>query len=372
MLPAMVAVQPPRDAPRAPMLGPPRVSVCRWCGVVAPTKQISCTVCSKPLAETRVEVASPSVDLFWVAVRCGFTCNSCRFLAPLDALDADGSVNCARCGLTMRFDVPLWTPALDFAHAVGDLAGPMPEGRSPHATLWMGSENPHANIGLEATFAHVDSGVLSVDAAPGHPICRRCHVPLAVRVAEPGTIDTSCATCGENGRYSIAQSARTLSQSLVAVIADEHRSDRPRARAATTDGGVTSLHCPSCGAPLGVPDHSGIAACTFCKAACVIPARVRSRARNETPAPDVWWMLFQGLSQQRRVLEAPTAATLSSTTWLKDGLNFGGKQNSIGEQPGVYDAPEVRGIYLPQLAVTALSGTLAVALGTLLYELFRR
>jgi hypothetical protein len=43
-----------------------------------------------------------------VAVRAGFTCNSCRFLAPLDSLDADGAVECAHCGLRQRFDNDNW------------------------------------------------------------------------------------------------------------------------------------------------------------------------------------------------------------------------------------------------------------------------
>jgi hypothetical protein len=331
-------------------------------------------VCKHPLAETRVSVAAPSPDTFWVAVRCAFTCNSCKFLAPLDGLDADGAVECAHCGLRQRFEVPAWTPALDFAHAVGDLAGPEPEGRNPHPTLWIGSENPYVGVGDQGTFERTESGALAIDAAPGHPVCRKCHVPLSITVTGPGATQTRCPTCGDTATYAIPDEGRALSQALVAVVADDHRSDKQRAQAkATQVGGVVALGCPACGAPLGVPDAGGLATCTFCKAACIVPARVRMRARNETPEPVVWWMLFQGASAKRRELEAPTDAGAAGA--VKAGLKLiklGHDDTPIGDAPGVYDAPEVPGIYWPQVALTAALGTAAAALGMVIYEVLLR
>lgn len=368
----MVAYRMPGAPPSSLGPAPPPISICRSCGVVAPVRGSDCAVCKKPLAELRVQVPSPSPETFWVAVRCAFTCNSCKFLAPLDGLDADGAVECAHCGLRQRFDVPSWSPALEFAHAVGDLAGPLPEGRAPHPTLWIGSENPHAGIGESGTFARTESGVLALDASPGHPVCRKCHVPLSVAVPAAGAAQTRCPQCGETATYAIPEETRKLAGGLLAVVADDHRNDRPRATATATQAGVTALKCPSCGAPLGLPDAGGIAHCTFCKAAAIVPARVRMRARNETPEPSVWWALFQGPSAKRQELLAPPAedgAAKAKNLMAK----LGGREDTpIGDAPGVYDAPEVPGVYLPQLAVTAIVGTAAAALGMVIYELILR
>ncbi|MFT3775709.1 MAG: hypothetical protein QM820_60960 [Minicystis sp.] len=367
----MVAYRMPGAPPPSLVPAPPAVWICRRCGVVAPSEGSACAVCKQTLAETRAQVPAQSLDTFWVAVRCAFTCNSCKFLAPLDNLDADGAVECAHCGLRQRFDVPSWTAALDFAHAVGDLAGPQPEGRNPHPTLWIGSENPYAEAGKTHAFERTESGVLAIDAAPGHPVCRRCHVPVAVTVTAPGAAETRCPTCGDTARYAIADDARKLSGALVAVIADEHRNDRLRAQAVATQAGVMALKCPSCGAPLGLPDSGGVATCTFCKAACIVPARVRTRARNETPEPDVWWILFQGASAKRRDLEAPSEPAAGAPNAIKK-LIAGRAYTPIGDAPGVYDAPEVPGIYWPQVGVTALVGTVAAALGIAIYEVLIR
>ncbi len=349
----------------------PPTSICKCCGVVAPTSGTACAACKRPLAEVRIEVHSHAPELYWVAVRCGFTCNSCKFLAPLDALDADGAVECAHCGLRQRFEVGSWTDALAFAHAIGDLAGPSPEGRNPHPTLWIGSENPYAAVGEKITFTRIESGALTLDATPGHPVCRACHVPVAVTVTGPGAVSTRCPQCAATATYAMEDAARHLHDGLVAVVADEHRNDRLRATATATQAGVMALKCPACGAPLGVPDGGGIATCTFCKAACIVPARVRMRARNETPEPDVWWMLFQGPSNKRKQLEAPTgedtAGVAAAITLFKPGAN----KTPIGDAPGVYDAPEVPGIYWPQVGLTVALGSVAVAIGMVIYELAR-
>jgi hypothetical protein len=96
------------------------------------------------------------------------------------------------------------------------------------------------------------------------------------------------------------------------------------------------------------------------------------RARNQTPAPDVWWILLRGPSQKRRELEAPTEPDVASTA--KAAMNLfkpGRATDPIGEAPGVYDAPEVPGIYWPQVALTAALGSAAVVVGTILYEILR-
>src|SRR6185295_10892156 len=95
------------------------------------------------------------VSGYWVAVRCSFQCRSCGFAAPLDQLDIDGAVECAYCGLRQRFEPSTWTEALEFAHAVGDLAGPEPEGRYPNPSLWIAPANPFADVGETLTFSEL-------------------------------------------------------------------------------------------------------------------------------------------------------------------------------------------------------------------------
>ncbi len=369
----MVVYRAPGGPPPSGQPAAPSVSVCRRCGIVAPARGTACEVCKAPLHEVRVEVAAQGPDTFWVAMRSGFTCNSCKFLAPLDGLETGGAVECAHCGLRQRFEASSWGPALAHAHAVGDLAGPAPEGRFPHPALWIGSENPYARVGDIVTFEPLgEEEVLSVDAAPGHPVCRACHTPLAVTVTGPGAASTRCPGCGATGTYAVADAARAICEALVAVVADEHRTDRPRAQATATQVGVVALSCPGCGGPLTIGDGGRVQTCPFCKATCVVPAKALMRARNQTPAPDVWWILLRGPSAKRRELEAPTDEDVVSKA--KAAMNLfkpGRAADPIGEGPGVYDAPEVPGIYWPQVALTGALGTAAVVVGMILYAIFR-
>ncbi len=347
--------------------------VCRRCGVVAPAHGTACAVCAQPLAEVRAP--APPEEGIWVAVRCTFTCNSCKFAAPLDALEADGAVECACCGLRQRFEVDAWRAALDFAHAVGDLAGPAPEGRHPHPTLWIGSENPYATVGDTRTFERgspISSSNLCVEATPGHPVCHACQVLLVTRVTGPGALSTECPRCGDRAAYLVTDEARQLSASFVAAVAHEHRTDRPRARttqAGATQAGVVALTCPGCGAPLSLGSGGRLQVCAFCKVSCIVPARSLASRGQDTPAPEVWWLLFQGASRKRRELEAPVAESASPTAaaalaMLRRSVK---KATPIGDEPGVYEAPEVRGVYWPQVALTLVAGSVAVALGLAIY-----
>jgi hypothetical protein len=369
----MHAYRDPGGVPSTPAPAAPEVVICRACGVVAPEKGSVCAVCKRALGETRVTVPGASAETFWVAVRCGFTCNSCKFLAPLDALDADGAVECAHCGLRQRFEVAEWRDGLAFAHAVGDLAGPSPEGRAPHPTLWIGSENPYAKVGSVATFERTAASAgkqLDVEAAPGHPVCRKCHVPVSVSSPAPGAVITRCGQCGDQHSYALTDAERALSDAVVAVVADEHLADRKRAQTRTTEAGVTTLTCPACGAPLSLGDGGRLVTCSFCKAACLVSARLVAQRTQAAPEPSVWWILFRGPSAKRRELEAPTADAPSVAAAALNILKPGAQTEPIGDAPGVYDAPEVGGIYWPQVGLTVLLGSAAVAVGFVIYEAF--
>jgi len=313
-----------------------------------------------------VQVAPQAQDLYWVAVKCGFTCNQCKFLAPLDGLDADGAVDCAHCGLRQRFDVSAWTVALEFAHAVGDLAGPDPEGRSPHPSIWIGSENDYAKVGSTHTFVEPKGMSLDIDiqAAPGHPVCKRCRVPLTTMTSGPGAVTTRCPTCGDEARYNLTDAARNVSEALVAAVADEHRTDRPRAQAMPTQAGVVAIKCPGCGAPLQLQGSEKVQTCTYCKASCFVAGKSMARFNNKTPEPEVWWVLFRGPSSERARLTAATSDTAAADgKKVVEFLKSGPKTGTIGDKPGVYEAPEKPGVHWPQVFLTVALGTIAVIVG---------
>jgi hypothetical protein len=342
------------------------VHLCRACGVVAPLNTPACGLCRKPWSETRIQ--HPSSEVYWVAVRCSFTCNSCRFEAPLDALDTDGAVECAHCGLNQRFEVSSWAGALEGAHAIGDLSGPNAEGRSAHPVIWIGDDNPYRKIGdteqLHALPAH---GMLHVEACPGYPVCHTCHLPVEVRITGKGTVETGCRRCSERATYTLRDDALGLHEGMIAAIADEHRTDRPRARTQHTQTGVAAIACPGCGAPLSIVGPGRLQTCQFCKAACIIPSRSLMRARNEKPESDTWWILFQGPSKKRKELEAPPIDTPKQTAQsAKKLLVPGAKMDPIGDKPGVYEAPETPKTHWPQVGLTVAIGTVALAIGYLI------
>jgi hypothetical protein len=319
-------------------------------------------------------------EAFVVALKATFQCKSCSFAAPLDHLDVDGSVDCLQCGVRQRFDVESWREALAFAHGVGDLAGPDPEGRSSHEAVWIGGDNPHRDVGVELTFAvlaeegtqRVDGLTLErslrVEVAPGHPACRKCLTLLTVTLAGDKTASTSCPKCAETGTYTLPDGASALASGLVAAIADEHRTDRPRAKEA--GGGVQTLSCPSCGGPLKLQAYDRTATCEYCHTACLIPVRALLR-EGEAPRPRIWWLAFSGRSAKRTELES--GAGFSLDTYNKAVADAAGyftpvkpRRNLIGEDPGVYEAPEAAGPNLKQLAVTFVLGVAALVIGALI------
>jgi hypothetical protein len=363
-----VSPQDPYRAHVAPPEAPAQsVAICRSCGVVAPTDGAACEGCGRPLPEVRVQVEPQAPDAYWVAVKCGFTCNQCKFLAPLDGLDADGAVDCAHCGLRQRFEVSAWHDALEFAHATGDLAGPDPEGRSPHPSIWIGDENDYAKVGVTRTFVQPKNAGLHVDiqAAPGHPVCKRCRVPLTATLTGPGAVSTRCPTCGDEARYQLTDAARQTYSALVAAVADEHRADRPRAQPMPTQAGVVAIRCPGCGAPLQVQGQDKVQTCTYCKASCFVAGKTMARFHNTTPEPEVWWILFRGVSTERERLTAAAPDTAAAAlTNVKDFLTQpGAKSDTIGDKPGVYEAPEASGTNWPQVLLTLALGAIALVVG---------
>lgn len=357
--------------PSAPI---PSITICRTCGVVAPTQGKTCATCNRPLAEVRVQVPSQAADLYWAAVRCSFTCNQCKFQAPLDMLDADGAVECAHCGLRQRFEVSQWGEALAFAHSVADLAGPNPEGRTPHPTIWIGSDNPHASAGVSTAYRQWrGNDPLEILAGPGHPVCGRCRVPLSAQVVAEGTVTTSCTGCGEQARYMLGAEQMQVYPGLVAAVAADHRADRPRAQAARTQAGIVAFKCPACGGPLSLTGTDKVQTCSYCKATCLVSTRQLMEAATGRSGgniqPETWWILVRGPSPEREKLLSPDGAinvqeaAKAAGLQLKKVISFGGNTDTVKPEPGVYEAPEKGGKNWPQIALTVAIGVIVIVVG---------
>jgi hypothetical protein len=315
---------------------PAMMPICATCGVIAPRLCPTCSRCGAPFAARPATAPRQDVSGYWVAVRCSFQCRSCGFAAPLDQLDVDGSVECAYCGLRQRFEPSTWREALDFAHAVGDLSGPGPEGRHPDPGLWIGPVNPFRDVGETVAFSEfreagfeISEGMtvaksLQIQAAPGFPICVRCRVPLRVEV-QAARATTTCATCSETSTFAMPERARSFGEALVAVVAQEHRVNRVEATQtvpATT--GVSALVCPNCGAPLALQGGDRTIKCQFCSAFCRVPGRFLVRAGQDKIEPEIWWMLFNGPSRKRRELERGTGSESAALEIppLEQGLSY--------------------------------------------------
>lgn len=291
--------------------------VCLGCGIVAPRKGTTCPVCELDLPPGPARAAVPPEPgrRFWVAVRCQFQCRVCGHESPLNHLDMDGSVMCLRCGTSQVFEVDSWKEGLAHSHAVGDLAGPDPEGRFANRNVSIAEVNPFRHIGNRKVSASsqqseiviaggaIRSRSLQVDASPGHPLCGKCRAPLTVTGVDEGALSVRCRSCGDHAEYEIPAPALSMCRGLRGVLADEHRRGSREARFERSDAGVEVLRCPNCGAGLSVSGASSIVDCGHCHVSLRIAPESLHRLGNLEARPLVWWLLFEGPSNQRRALE---------------------------------------------------------------------
>lgn len=340
-----------------------RVPICATCGVVAPIQLQTCPMCGEAFAHPRTE--SPDDERIWVAVRCSFQCRSCHFLSPLDELDVDGSVECAQCAMHQRFDVEAWREALMFAHGVGDLAFPPPEGRHPHPHVWIGSDNPHIRIGYTEVFGehrqsstHVNMGLtvhrsLFIQGGPGYPVCNKCTGPLRITIKGDRT-NARCDGCGEQASYQLPHGAKQYCDTIDGVVALSHRMDKPLAKI-DTHGGTHTLKCGQCGGDLPVTKDR-VVECAYCNATNLVPTRARARDPGAQIVPEVWWMAFRGPSQQRAAVEAP--ATIG-----------GGISKYVGGETHLEQAQKKKGINFKQLLLSLVLPSLALVAGYLIFQM---
>jgi hypothetical protein len=253
-----------------------------------------------------------------------------------------------------QFDPSSWVSALDHAHAVADLGGPTPEGRTPSADVWIGDVNPHATLGVTATFAPFEAGEIHVEASPGFPVCARCRAPQNVTVDGARTVCVSPG-CGTVTHHVLPGPAVAFAPALVAVLAAGPVAQAP-AKAATTGGGPTALTCPQCGVTLNAAQSSSRAIeCTYCKNVAYIPARVRPRPNGEVAAPPIFFVAFRGPSAARRELEVAVRPPVAG------GFGVSSLSRALRPLPGIELAPVRPGPDVRQLALWA--AVVAFALG---------
>jgi hypothetical protein len=336
----------------------PRMPVCPGCGVVAPVRAETCASCKRELSRPRT--FAPVTDVTWVALRASITCRSCGFPSPLEGIVMGDGVDCAQCGSYQRFDNGAWRGGLAFAHAVGDLAGPHPEGRFPSADVWIGDLNPHANVGVTVTFATEEKDGVRVEACPGFPVCRRCRALLEVRV-ERGVTTTRCAGCGAQARYALPTSLS--SESARAVVAEEQRLERREVKVQATATGLVALTCPQCGAAVKPLDGTTVE-CTYCRAIAFVPPRARPRGPERIVEPIVFFVAFEGPSPPRAELERPKPPDEKKTTKdkAKNAISRG-----ISPLPGIDLADPKPGLDVRQLALTLGLSAVAITAGYFLY-----
>jgi hypothetical protein len=338
----------------------PAVPLCASCGVVAPAGRASCEACGSALPTPRA-FAPASGDIAWTALRASFTCRACGFPSPLEGVELDEGVECAQCGSYQRFEAHVWGAGLAFAHAVGDLGGPDPEGRFPSADVWIGDANPHAKVGVTETFATHDEGGFTLEACPGHPVCARCKVPLEIR-AEPGGVAARCGRCGEVAHYALPPRVSEQSPAACAVVAEEQRRDRPQVRMVQGAAGIEALACPNCGAGLRPPSERTVE-CTYCRTVAFVPPRARARGQRKLVHAAPFWIAFRGPSSKRVELERPALPDAKSK--LKGGSFFRG----VVPIPGIELAPVRPGIDFRQLALTTILASCALGAGYVVWVL---
>jgi LSD1 subclass zinc finger protein len=256
-----------------PVDAPPPIDVCSSCGVVREERAVKCARCGAA-HESRARRATRDGSTHWVCVECAFTCRACGFAVPLGHIDMDGVVLCARCGLEQAFEFRAWHDAFDYAHAV-------------------------AEDSVASTRLISEANAFQVTASPGRPVCESCHAFLDVAFTDGGRATATCEVCKTSAAYVVPEAAgRMTKQSLTAVLAAEHRTDREAVKVEQTAGAIAVL-CPSCSAALDASDGTRLVRCKYCNTTSHIPTRVWFRLGGKEPKPEPMWLAFIGKSRVR-------------------------------------------------------------------------
>jgi LSD1 subclass zinc finger protein len=315
-------------------------------------------------------IASPAQGaVIWCAVRAAFACRSCGFPSPLEGVVVADGIECAQCGSFQRFDKSVWSALLGSVHEVADLGGPNPEGRFPNPEIWIGDANKFVALGVAATFANAKSGDVSIDICPGFPVCKACKRPFDIRF-EQGIVTTHCSSCNASATYTMPPDMAAFAPKAVAIVAEEQRHGRVEARVHAGDAGVVTMTCPQCGAALKGSDGASSVECTYCHTLAFIPTRARPKGVGRIAKPIVFFIAFNGPSDARAALEAPSGLTEDEIKEEKKAAGDDGiMSRGLSPIPGVALAPKREGLDVKQWALTIGLTVLALAVGYVLKTL---
>jgi hypothetical protein len=269
---------------------PPKpIEICATCGVVRRDDRAKkCAHCHAP--HTSVALSAPrAADAMWVGAECTFKCRACGFVVPLNHLDMDGAVTCARCGSEQAFEVRAWHDALELAHAVAD-GTTSPPGTQTSVKQTLATEN---------TF--------EITLSAGHPLCESCHAMLEVAfdAAQPDAplAKVTCAPCKTSASYGVPRAASRMTKgALRGAIAAEHRADRAAVKVDQSPTAI-AIQCPSCSAPLDAGSESKVVQCKYCNTTSRIPDGAWFRMSGKEPKAETMWLAFSGPSHTHSAAE---------------------------------------------------------------------
>jgi hypothetical protein len=278
------------------------VLLCAACGLAG--DGATCHTCGALHGAARPRAEAQPKDGYFVGVQASFTCNACRFNAPLNHFDEDGAVVCTHCGLAQRYELERWAELVDLADEVGDLGAGGPDGRFPDPQLPL-RENPHARLSERGAWARRSLAA----ACPGNPLCRQCRGPVVVAGRDGARLDIACPRCGDRRAFELPESVRGCGR-LAGVVADEHEVGGVEAKVEAQASGVALLRCPNCSGVLeGVSESAAIVTCGFCQATCRVSTPSHARAGHKGTPAKTWWLYFEGPSAFRaKLLDASRAS----------------------------------------------------------------
>jgi hypothetical protein len=268
------------------------IALCGSCGVLRAGRKQGCPHCKVAYGAA---LSHGRADDFWACVECSFRCRACGFRVPLNHLDMDGGVLCARCGLDQAFEVASWRDALTHAHAVTESVG--------IEAPWLDEVSHLGERQCSVTQTFNGANGFEVTSSPGFPLCPRCRAPVAVTTTEAGDTTVACAGCATTESYALPATARKMMHgALRGVIAAEHRAGHAQVRVEQTPGAI-AIVCPSCSAPLPASADSKFLTCAYCKTVSRIPDRTWFQLNGQEPTSESLWLLFHGPSQTRTAFE---------------------------------------------------------------------
>lgn len=266
-------------------------AICSGCGILADASRQRCATCQELYLGARA-LTQPNRG-YWAGVRATFSCNQCKFDAPLNHFELVDAVVCTRCGHEQRHDRGEWKRLVEYAQFVADFV-PGGEGRFPDDETRLPSK-PFRDLGSSETWATDQQ----MRATAGNPLCRTCKAPVVVERAGGGELVTACSGCHARRTYELRAAAEYGARG---VVCDEHEAGHSEAAIMEGRGSVT-LGCPRCNAPLErVQDADGSITCQYCQAQCRISTRTHARAGHKDAPVKTWWLYFDGPSKQRKKL----------------------------------------------------------------------